>query len=77
MRQEKSFPALARMARDVLAIPIASVGTEREFSSARDIVTYRRNNLTGETLRDIPIVIYCMQQLSKLTKTWKREISMR
>jgi len=43
------------MAKDFLAIPIAGVGVERVFSSARDVCTYRRNRLKGTTISDIMI----------------------
>jgi hAT family C-terminal dimerisation region len=53
---ESSYPTLSRMVRDVLAVPIASVGVERIFSHARDVVTYRRNRLKATTLKDILMV---------------------
>jgi hypothetical protein len=52
---EGKYPALANMARDFLAVPIAGVGVERIFSLARDIVTYRRNRLKGVTIADLLI----------------------
>src|SRR5947209_15860712 len=51
----KQYPRLAKMARDVLAIPIAGVGCERVFNEARDVVTYRRNRLDPSTISDIMI----------------------
>src|SRR5215208_8106522 len=52
---ETKFPTLAQMAKDFLAIPIAGVGVERVFSSARDVCTYHRNRLKGTTISDIMI----------------------
>ena len=45
------FPVLSEMAKDILAIPIASVDVERCFSKARDILPYRRNRLAAGTIR--------------------------
>ena len=56
-----AFPGLARMARDILAIPAASVGVERIFNSARDICHYRRGRLRPDSI-----------QASILTKIYDR-----
>ena len=45
------FPNLARMARDVLAVQGGSVGVERVFSMARDVIPYRRSRLKSSTIR--------------------------
>jgi hypothetical protein len=45
------FPNLARMARDILAVQGGSVGVERVFSMARDVVPYRRSRLKSSTIR--------------------------
>ena len=37
-----SYPTIARMARDILSIPAASVGVERTFSIARHQLRYNR-----------------------------------
>jgi hypothetical protein len=52
---QRRYPTLALMARDILAIPLAGVGVERIFSQARDVITYRRNRLTGQTISDIMV----------------------
>ena len=55
-QHEEDYPGLSKMARDILAIPIASVGSEREFSRARDVNTYRRNQMLGSTLESIMLI---------------------
>ena len=50
------------MARDALSIPLTSVSVERVFSSARDVIPYRRNRLS-------PIMI---EQLL-VAKCWLRK----
>src|SRR5437588_10105749 len=45
------FPNLAWMARDILAVQGGSVGIERVFSMARDVVPYRRSRLKSSTIR--------------------------
>ena len=49
------FPTLARMARDILSIPLTSVSVERIFSSARDVIPYRRNRLSGKMVERLLI----------------------
>jgi len=44
------YPMLARMARDILSIPLTSVAVERVFSSARNILQYRRNRMGHEMI---------------------------
>jgi len=39
------FPNLSKLAFDTLAIPPMADDNERSFSSARDLITYRRNRL--------------------------------
>jgi len=45
------FPNLALMARDILAVQGGSVGVERVFSMARDVIPYRRSRLKSSTIR--------------------------
>ena len=47
----RRVPNLARMARDVLAVQAGSVGVERVFSMARDVIPYRRSRLKSSTSR--------------------------
>lgn len=44
------FPSLARLARDVLAIPGSSVSVERVLSIGRDVISLRRASLSAETI---------------------------
>ncbi|KAG0159953.1 hypothetical protein PDIDSM_7480 [Penicillium digitatum] len=50
---EKSFPTLARIARDILSIPASGAGVERLFNCARDICHYRRGQLRPSTIRGL------------------------
>lgn len=50
---EHNFPALASLARDVLAIPATGSGVEQLFNSARDICHYRRGSLKSGTIQDL------------------------
>jgi hypothetical protein len=52
---ESTFPTLAKMARDFLAIPATGVGVERLFNSARDVCHYRRGRLLPDTIHAIMI----------------------
>jgi hypothetical protein len=47
------FPKMGKWYRDVGAVPASSAGVEREFSMAGDIVTKKRNRLSGKTISDI------------------------
>jgi len=44
------YPTVARMARDILSIPVTSVPVERLFTSARDILPYRYNRMGHEMI---------------------------
>lgn len=50
LMHESYYPILARIARDFLAIPVAGVGVENLFNSARDICHYRRSQLAPDTI---------------------------
>jgi len=69
------FPALAAMAKDVLAIPIAGVGVERLFNMARDVITYRRGRLNGETIEAIMMIKFDLLQHQKLGQDYSAAIS--
>ena len=47
------FQKMAKWYRDVVAVPASSAGVEREFSIAEDIVTKKRNRLSGKTISNI------------------------
>jgi len=53
------YPTIARMARDILSIPLTSVPVERLFSAARDILPYRRNRMGDKMITAL-----------LLTKSW-------
>ncbi|CAB5204867.1 unnamed protein product [Rhizophagus irregularis] len=48
---EATYPHLANMARDFLAIPGTSVPVERIFSGGTDLITKRRSSLGRETIQ--------------------------
>jgi hypothetical protein len=43
------------MARNILAIPINSIGAERVFNIRRDVIHYCRGNINAKTIRDVII----------------------
>jgi len=53
------FLNLARMARDILAVQGGSVGVERVFSMARDVIPYQRSRLKSSTIRSSMLVKSC------------------
>ncbi|KAJ5203816.1 uncharacterized protein N7498_004695 [Penicillium cinerascens] len=48
-----TFPALVKLARDVLLIPATGAGVERLFNTARDVYHYRRGSLNATTIQEI------------------------
>jgi hypothetical protein len=50
------FPNLARMAKDILGVQGGSVGVERVFSMARDMIPYRRSRRKSSTIRSSMLV---------------------
>jgi hypothetical protein len=62
-RAEGTFPIIAEMAREFLAIPASGVSVERLFNHARDICTYRRHSLKPETLR-LLVMLMCMDSFN-------------
>lgn len=47
------FPALAKLARDVLSIPITGSGIKRLFNTARDVCHYHRGSLNATTIQEL------------------------
>lgn len=50
-KHESTFPILARMACDILAIPGVSISVERLFSVCRHVITEARCSMTANTAR--------------------------
>jgi len=46
-----NYPTMAKVARDLLAIPASSVAVERLFSNARDMLGVRRSSLSADSMR--------------------------
>lgn len=53
---QATYPRLALVAKDILAIPIAGVGVERVFNIAKDIIGDRRHRLKAQTIRQLLVV---------------------
>ena len=66
------FPTICRMARDILCIPTSSVSVERLFSSARDIIPYRRNRLGAPMIQDL-LIRKSLQKRRKGNKASERQ----
>jgi len=52
-----SYPILARMARDILAVPASTVASESAFSSGEKTISDYRSRLTSETVE----ALICLQ----------------
>ncbi|CAH9115088.1 unnamed protein product [Cuscuta europaea] len=48
--KERMFPVLAKMAKQVLSMPVSTVAVEQEFSSAGNVLTQTRTRLSAESL---------------------------
>lgn len=48
-KNESRFPSVAKMARDILAIPITTVASESAFSMGSRVITKWRSSLNPET----------------------------
>ena len=55
------YPALARLTRDVLAVPISTVASEATFSNSGRVLSPVRNSLSDETLE----ALLCAQDWSR------------
>ncbi|KAJ8110237.1 hypothetical protein OPT61_g6862 [Boeremia exigua] len=51
-----TYPRLASVARDILAVPITEVGVKRVFNTAKDIIGDRRHRLSAQRIRQIMIL---------------------
>jgi hypothetical protein len=50
------FPVLARIARDILAIPGVSISVERLFSSSKHTLSDSRSSMTAESASKTVVV---------------------
>jgi hypothetical protein len=51
------YPQLARMARDILAVPVSSVASESAFSLSKKVITLNRSSLKPNTVE----ALMCLQ----------------
>lgn len=72
-KHERELPILARAARDFFAVPIATVGVERVFNHARDIITFRRNRLGPEMIQNLMILKVKLQDKRRVDRTEEAE----
>ncbi|CAH9084921.1 unnamed protein product, partial [Cuscuta europaea] len=49
-RKERMFSVLAKMAKQVLSMPVSTVAVEQEFSSTDNVLTQCRTRLSAESL---------------------------
>jgi hypothetical protein len=52
-----TYPILARMARDILAIPASTVASESVFSGGKKIINEYRSRLSSDTVE----ALMCLQ----------------
>jgi hAT family C-terminal dimerisation region len=50
---EPQYPTVARMAKDLLSVPLSGVGVERNFNMGRDTCNYQQGHLHGQTIKKI------------------------
>jgi hypothetical protein len=61
--KQYDFPIISRIAKDFLAIPATSAPSECVFSIGSDVVTKKRNRLTGNSVR----MIMCLKDWGIIT----------
>jgi hypothetical protein len=61
--KQYDFPIISRIAKDFLAIPATSAPSECVFSIGSDVVTKKRNRLTGNSVR----MIMCLKDWGMIT----------
>jgi hypothetical protein len=61
--KQYDFPIISRIARDFLAIPTTSALSKCVFSIRSDVVTKKRNRLTGDSVR----MIMCLKDWGIIT----------
>lgn len=57
---QTTFPRLAQVAKDILAIPVSQVGVERVFNTARDVIGDRRHRLSPQTIRQLVVLKHAL-----------------
>uniref|UniRef100_A0A8R7PYM1 AC transposase n=1 Tax=Triticum urartu TaxID=4572 RepID=A0A8R7PYM1_TRIUA len=64
------YPQLARMARDILAVPVSSVASESAFSLSKKVITPNRNSLKPKTVE----ALMCLQDWYRCKLQKKEEL---
>jgi hypothetical protein len=68
--KQYDYPIVAKIAKDHLAIPAMSAPSESVFSIGGDVVTKKRNRLTGDTVR----FIVCLKAWGIITEEEIEEV---
>jgi hAT family C-terminal dimerisation region len=64
------FPGLAKMARDVFAVPCTGAGVEREFSKGRRVATWGRSRLHPDTIQRVMMYKDYLSRMGGPLVTW-------
>ncbi|RKF61239.1 hypothetical protein OnM2_044046 [Erysiphe neolycopersici] len=72
-RNEKEFPELAKMARDVLCVAISDIGMKRIFNPGRDIQNYIEAQFDGDSIRKALVLVYALRKTKTLLEKRHRK----
>jgi hypothetical protein len=61
------YPVMARVARDFLSIPCASVSVERMFNLGCDQIGLRRHNMSSDSLQQVMVIQHTQREKNKNT----------
>ncbi|XP_026396961.1 zinc finger BED domain-containing protein RICESLEEPER 2-like [Papaver somniferum] len=69
-----TYPILARMARDILAVPVSTVASESAFSSGGRVVTEYRSSLASDTVEALTCIKDWLPELNDVDLVDEPEI---